>query len=268
MNNNPIGVFDSGVGGLTAMQELTRLLPREHIIYLGDSRNMPYGEKTREEIIDLARRNMEFLLARGVKTVFIACGSATVNAMEELKKSCPVPIIGVVEPAVREALALTENGRIGVLATRSSIAAETFQRALLEERPSLVVEARACPVFATMVEYGIFSREDKRVRRAAESYLPPLREAGVDTIILGCTHYPLLSEVIKEYTGLGVRLVSSGAAAARSLADEIVRAGLECGEDLHRCEFYTTGDAERFAASAVHMLGRDISSELTAIEPL
>lgn len=268
MNNNPIGVFDSGIGGLTAMQELTTLLPNEHIIYLGDSHNMPYGEKTRDEIAAFSRRSLELLLRRGVKAVFVACGTATVNALDILKKESPVPVFGVVEPAVEEALAVTENGRIGVLATRASIKAQAFQRRLTERRSDIIIEARACPVFATMVEYGIFDKDDERVRRAAREYLPPLREARVDTVILGCTHYPLLSEVIKEYVGEDVKLISSGAAAARSLAACLEKNGMTAGANARKLEFFTTGAAESFAKSAFFMLRRDISGELTAIEPL
>ncbi|MDR0951683.1 MAG: glutamate racemase [Oscillospiraceae bacterium] len=276
MDDRAIGVFDSGVGGLTALRELTEQLPREHIIYLGDSYNMPYGEKTREEIVGLSRKNLGFLLRRGVKAVLVACGSATVNALDVLEKESPVPILGVVAPAVEEAARLTRNNCIGVLATRASIRTHAFRDAILERRGSFAVVSRACPVFATMVEYGIYDPEDERIRAAALEYLPPIRKAGADTIILGCTHYPLLSEVIKKYVGADnrlisggqVRLVSSGAAAARQLARFIRENGLECARDNHRLEYFTTGQAEDFARSAGYMLQRDISGQLTAIDPL
>lgn len=268
MNNNPIGVFDSGVGGLTAMQELTTLLPNEHIIYLGDSHNMPYGEKTRDEIVSFSQSCLEFLLGRGVKAVFVACGTATVNALDILKSQSGVPVFGVVDAAAQEALSATENGRIGVLATRASIRAQTYQRRLKELKSGIIVEARACPVFATMVEYGIFDKNDEMVRRAAQEYLPPLKEAQVDTVLLGCTHYPLLSEVIKEYVGANVRLISSGAAAARSLAAWLEESGMAADENVHKLEYFTTGEKESFANSAFLMLRRDISGELIAIKPL
>lgn len=267
MDNRPIGVFDSGAGGLTAMEELIALMPGEHIIYLGDSHNMPYGEKTVEEIIRLARSDLRFMLERGVKAILIACGTVTANALDVLVRESPVPVLGVVESAVSEALATTKNGRIGVLATRASINAETFQKRLLAAQDNLLVEARACPVFASMVEYGIFNKDDSRVRVAAQEYLPPLRAAGVDTVILGCTHYPLLSEVIREFVGEDVKLISSGAAAARSLGAYLNEKGMVSG-DVHKIEYFTTGDRDCFIKSANCMLKRDISRELTKILPL
>jgi glutamate racemase len=267
LKENPIGVFDSGIGGLTAMQELQKLLPNEHIIYLGDSHNMPYGEKTPREIAAYSLRNLEFLLKRKVKAVFVACGTATVNALPELEAHSPVPVVGVVAPAVAEAAALTKNGRIGVLATRASIRTGAFETALKGNNTGFTVASRACPVFAAMVERGIFDRNDARVRRAAEEYLPPLKAAGVDTVILGCTHYPLLSEVIREYVGPDIELVSSGAAAARYLASLIRELGL-ARDGEGKSEFFTTGDRDNFLRVARFMLGSDVSAQLSAIGPL
>ncbi len=266
MDNRPIGVFDSGIGGLTAMQELTQLLPNEHIIYLGDSANMPYGEKSADEIVAMSKKNLAFLLSRNVKAVFVACGTATVNALDILRAQCPVPIIGVVEAAVSEALAITKNNRIGVLATRASIRAQTFQTRLKALRPDVFVEARACPIFATMVEYGIFDKDNALIRRASDEYLPPLRKAAVDTVILGCTHYPLLSEVIHEYVGKDVQFISSGAAAARSLSQELKLGGMLSEAKEQRLEYFTTGDSDEFARCAKFMLMRDISRQLTKLD--
>ncbi len=264
MDNRPIGVFDSGVGGLTALEVLQKLMPREHIIYLGDSLHMPYGEKNREQIIELSRQSLRFLLDRGVKAICVACGTATINALDVLELECPVPLFGVVEPAVEAALKATENGKIGVLATTASIKAGTFQKRLAERRGDLSITARACPVFATIVEHGLFERSDPRVSAAAEEYLPPLRDAGVDTVILGCTHYPLLSQVVREYVGENVKLISSGGAAAASLADYLKEHGMTAeGEGF--TEYFTTGEKEEFAKTAKIMLRRDISASLTKI---
>lgn len=265
MDNRPIGVFDSGVGGLTAMRVLEELLPRERIIFLGDSAHMPYGEKTRQEIVRLSEKSLGFLLDRNVKAILIACGTATVSALDVLRQKCPAPIFGVVDSAVEEALAATKNGRIGVLATTATIKNGAFQRRLLSRRPGLMVEARACPVFATIVEHGLFDRSDPRVEKAAREYLPPLRDAGVDTVILGCTHYPLLSEVVLEYVGRGVRLISSGAAAARSLAAFLEERGMTSGAPAGKTELYTTGDRAEFEKSGGLMLQRDISGVLVGI---
>ncbi|MFB0921540.1 MAG: glutamate racemase [Oscillospiraceae bacterium] len=267
MDNRAIGVFDSGLGGLTATQELSGLLPDERIIYLSDSYNFPYGEKTREQIIELSRRDLRFLLEHDVKAVFVACGTATSNALEVLRAESPVPVFGVVESAVREALEMTENQKIGLLATTASVGAGTYQRLIREKSPSIEVTAKACPKFATMVEDGVFDKEDKRVIDAVAEYLPPLREAGVDTVILGCTHYPLLAEVISEYMGEGVKFISAGAAAARSICLYLCENGFTSKSGTGKAEYYTTGSSEKFAATAELMLKRDISPYLKGIEP-
>ena len=267
MDNRAIGVFESGMGGLTATQELSKLLPDEHIIYLADSFNFPYGEKNRETIIKMSRNDLNFLMSKEVKAVFIACGTATSNALDDLRRESPVPVFGVVEAAVHEAIAATRNGRIGLLATTASINAGTYVKLLNELGPEILVTAKACPKFATMVEDGIVDKNDERVLKAVLEYLPPLKIAGVDTVILGCTHYPLLADVISEYMGKDVKLISAGAAAARSLCDylkknEMISDGLE-----RKTEYYTTGKTESFAHTAQMMLKRDISSVLAGVEP-
>lgn len=267
MDNRPIGVFDSGTGGLTAMEELIALLPHEHIIFLGDSYNMPYGEKTNSEIVRLAKNDLHFLLSHGVKAILIACGTVTANALEILRSESPVPVLGVVNSAVTEAIATTKNGKIGVLATSASIRTGIFEKSLKAINGNISVTARACPVFASMAEDGIFNKDDPALRAAAEDYLPPLKNAGVDTVILGCTHYPLLSEVIHEFVGNDARLISSGAAAARSLGEYLLENDM-AAQDEHKIEYFTTGDRECFVKSAECVLRRDISDELTQIPPL
>lgn len=267
MDNRAIGVFDSGLGGLTATQELSKLLPDEHIIYLGDSYNMPYGEKGKRKIIEMSRNNLQFLLDKRVKAVFVACGTATSNALDILTEESPVPVFGVVGPAVREAVNSTVNGKIGLLATRASVDAGTYQRMLCEMSPELIVSAVACPKFATMVEDGVFDKEDSRVHEAVLEYLPPLKQAGVDTVILGCTHYPLLADVISEYMGLNVKLISAGAAAARRLCRYLLENKMTCGNQAPRTEYYTTGVPEDFAHTATLMLKRDISPRVKGIDP-
>ena len=267
MDKRPIGVFDSGLGGLTAASELAELLPGEKIVYLGDSYNMPYGEKSREEIIRMSRADLAFLLSMDVKAVLVACGTATSNALDVLEQESPVPIYGVVEPAVHEAVSATENERVGVLATRATIRAGNFERLLHAVAPQLSVTSQACPKFATMVEDGIFEKTDPRVAHAVAEYLPPLREAGVDTIILGCTHYPLLADIISEYMGGGVRLISSGAAAARRLCADLRDADTLSDGACGGTRYFTTGDGGAFARTAALMLRRDISRQLHCIEP-
>jgi len=267
MDNRAIGVFDSGMGGLTATQELSELLPNEHIIYLADAANFPYGEKTREEIIEMSRKDLQFMLKKDVKTVFVACGTATSNALETLEEESPLPVFGVVGPAVYEALAATRNGKIGILATTASIRAGSYERLLNKLKPEISVTVKACPKFASMVEYGIFDKDDTRVQEAVSEYLPKLKSAGVDTVILGCTHYPLLADVISEYMGEDVTLISAGAAAARSLYGYLTENDLVSGKGSAETEYFTTGDPAFFARTARLMLQRDISNELKGIEP-
>lgn len=267
MDNRAIGVFDSGLGGLTATQELMKLLPNEHIIYLGDSYNMPYGEKDKSKIIEMSLNDLRFLLSKNVKAIFVACGTATSNALNELIEESPVPVFGVVEPAVNEAVSFTKNGKIGLLATRASVGAGTYQKSIEEKSPDICMTAKACPRFATMVEDGIIDKEDERVINAVAEYLPPLKQAGVDTVILGCTHYPLLSDVISEYMGENVKLISAGAAAARSLCAYLQENGMTCESRAARTEYFTTGSTENFARTAELMLKHDISPFLKGIEP-
>lgn len=267
MDNRAIGVFDSGLGGLTATQELSRIFPDERIIYLSDSYNFPYGEKTREEIIEMSRRDLRFLLKKDVKAVFIACGTATSNALDVLMAESPVPVFGVVEPAVCEAISSTKNRKIGLLATRASVQAGTYVRLIHEMSPDISVTAKACPKFATMVEDGIFDKDDERVLKAVSEYLPPLKQAGVDTVILGCTHYPLLADVISEYMGEGVKLISAGAAAARRLCKYLQENDMTCERRAAKIEYFTTGETEPYLRTAALMLKNDISPFLTGIEP-
>ena len=267
MDNRAIGVFDSGLGGLTATQELRRLLPDERIIYLSDSYNFPYGEKSRDKIIEMSLADMRFLLSRNVKAIFVACGTATSNALEALVRESPVPVFGVVEPAVCEAVKCTENGKIGLLATRASVGAGTYQRLIQFMTPEISVTAKACPKFATMVEDGITDKDDERVIKAAQEYLPPLKQAGVDTVILGCTHYPLLADVISEYMGKDVKLISAGAAAARKLGTYLRENDMTNEAQEGVTQYCTTGSPEHFAAIAELMLKNDISPFLTGIEP-
>ncbi|MDR1132165.1 MAG: glutamate racemase [Oscillospiraceae bacterium] len=268
MDNRAIGVFDSGLGGLTAAQALRGLLPDERILYLADSYNMPYGEKNRARIVEMSRMDLRFLLEKGVKAVFIACGTATSNALEILEKESPVPVFGIVGPAAGKAAAATVNGRIGLLATRASVRAGSYQRAIRALDPRLAVTAQACPRFATMVEDGIFEKDDEKVLAAAAEYLPPLKQTEVDTVILGCTHYPLLADVIGEYMGAGVKLISAGAAAAERLAAFLGANGLLNSSGGHGgTEYYTTGAPEAFARTAELMLRQDVRGKLTGLEP-
>jgi len=213
--NAPIGVFDSGVGGLTVVRALTRRLPREPLLYLGDTARLPYGTKSPETVARYTARNVAFLVERGVKAIVVACNSASATALDTL--AAPVPIWGVIQPGAKAALSRSRNRRIGVIATEATILSDAYRRTLLSMDPGVEVFSRACPLFVPLVEEGW---EDGSVtREIARRYLEPLREEGVDTLILGCTHYPLLTPTLRAVMGDDVTLVDSASAVAESVAE-------------------------------------------------
>ena len=266
MNERPIGVFDSGFGGLTAVRRLRGLMPSENIIYFGDTSRVPYGNRSRETILKYARQDTRFLRSFDLKAIVIACGTVSSNCLPQLQAENDIPIIGVVEPAVRRAAALTRNGRVGVVATRATISSGAFAQALTALNGDLTVFSHPCPLFVPLVEEGRCRPEDPVIRLVAEEYLRPLREEGVDTLVLGCTHYPLLSDVIGQVMGRSVALVDSGAesaAALRALLAE--RDGLaEGGEGGLRC--YTSDRAADFQRLAALFLGEDSAIQVRQID--
>ena len=244
----PIGVFDSGVGGLTAVRCLRRLLPGEDVVFFGDTARVPYGSRTPEEIHRFARENLAFLRRFGVKAVLAACGTISAIALEDLQDA-DIPVCGVLLPAVEEAVRITRSGRVGVIATPASIGSGGFQRAL--EQRGCAVTANACPQYVPLAEQGRVSPGDPLVEQVTAEYLAPIRAAGVDTLILGCTHFPWFREVITAYLGEGVTLVDSSAAAAAALAS---LPGLEKNREGGKLEIWVSGDPESFAPLAERFL--------------
>ncbi len=214
MNNDAIGVFDSGLGGLTAVKELNRILPHENIIYFGDTARIPYGTRSRETVLRYAQEDIAFLRRHPVKMIIAACG--TVSSM--LGAQVPVedmPFTGVVYPAAAAACAATRNGRIGIIGTPATIRSGSYEHAMHTIDSHVGVTAMACPLFVHLVEYGYTDRQDKITRLAAEEYLEPIRNAGADTLILGCTHYPIIRDIIADVMGEGVTLISAGEETAK-----------------------------------------------------
>jgi len=257
LNERPIGVFDSGFGGLTAVRRLRGLMPSENIIYFGDTSRVPYGNRSRDTILKYARQDTRFLRSFDLKAIVIACGTVSSNCLPQLQAENDIPIIGVVEPAVRRAAALTRNRRVGVVATRATVASGAFARALTALDGDLAVFSHPCPLFVPLVEEGRYRRSDPVIRLVAEEYLRPLAEENVDTLVLGCTHYPLLSEVIGQVMGRSVALVDSGAEAAEALRALLAErdALAEGGEGGVRC--YTSDQAADFQRLASLFLGED-----------
>ena len=200
-----IGVFDSGIGGLTVVKELTRQLPYEDIVYLGDTARVPYGTKSESTIIRFTLENILFLLRQDVKFVVIACNTASSIALELVKKYFQIPIIGVIKPGAKEAARVTRNKRVGVIGTTATIRTAAYEAQLRKLDPGIKVTSCACPLFVPLVEEG--QRNPKIIFAAASQYLKPLKKAGVDTLILGCTHYPLLKDYIRARTPEGIEFV-------------------------------------------------------------
>ncbi|MGQ4526871.1 glutamate racemase [Dermabacteraceae bacterium P13136] len=224
MNNAPIGIFDSGVGGLTVARALLDQIPHEQVLYIGDSAHTPYGPRPLAQVRELSLNIMDKLVAQGVKMLVIACNSASAAVLRDARERYDVPVVEVIQPAVRRAVATTRNGRIGVIGTRATVSAGAYDDAFAAA-PHLEVTSVACPRFVEFVERGEISGDE--VVRAAEEYLAPLKEAGVDTLILGCTHYPLLKGPISYVMGENVSLVSSSDESALEVYRILRERGME-----------------------------------------
>jgi glutamate racemase len=264
--NAPIGVFDSGVGGLTVAAALARRLPHESIVYLGDTARLPYGSKSPETVTQYTRKNIDFLLRHGVKAVVVACNTASALALPRLLSSDeapPVPIWGVVGPGARRAAAAT-RGRVGVIATESTVRSDAYGQALRALRPGIEVASRACPLFVPLVEEGW--HDDPVTEEVARRYLGPLLAGGIDTLVLGCTHYPLLRPLLARVAGDGVVLVDSAETVAEEVAAGLAEAELAAPPGApaeHR--LYLTDTSEGFARLARRILA-DPEIEISWIE--
>lgn len=238
----PIGVFDSGIGGLTVLAELSAHLPGESFIYLGDTARLPYGTKSRETVIRYAMGAASFLTARGIKLLVVACNTASAAALPALREALAVPVLGVVEPAA-QAAARRAQRVVGIIGTESTVASGVYQQLLAKLKPELEVVAQPCPLFVPLAEEGWF--DHPITRQVAEVYLAPLRQAGVDTVILGCTHYPLLAGPIARALGPGVALIDSGREVAAQAGELLAREGLTARGASGRIELLVTDAAPR-----------------------
>jgi glutamate racemase len=253
-----IGIFDSGVGGLTVQRAILEALPGLDTVYLGDTARVPYGTKSPDVVTQYSIRNARLLVEQDVEMLVVACNTASAVALPALRAAFDIPVLGVVEPGARAAARATRTGRVGVLGTQSTVASGAYQRALAELIPGVVVTARACPLFVPLAEEGWTSADDEVVRLVARRYLAPVREAGVDTVVLGCTHYPLLAAAIAAELP-GVILVDSAAAVAAEVAGRFP-AAVRTGTASHA--FFVTDTPDRFLAVAPRFLGRPVASAL------
>ena len=258
MDNRPIGFFDSGLGGLTAVRALRRLLPDENIIYFGDTARMPYGAREVSQLRVMARQDLDFVAARGVKCILAACGTVSSTAPDVLR-GYGVRTFDVLSSTVREAAKHPEKP-IGVIATAACINSGAFQKGLASACPGTEVVAVACPAFVPLIESGHFDPDDAELKEAAAEYLAPIKAAGAGTLILGCTHYGLIEEAIRRFMGRRIHVVEASACAARELADWLKAGGL-CGGSAEE-HFCTSGSAEEFARLGAVFLGRQIRGEV------
>lgn len=266
MNSLPIGIFDSGVGGLTVLRAVRERLPRESVIYLGDTARVPYGTKSRATIEHYAVEDAGFLVRKGVKMLVIACNTISAMARERLRAEFKAPLLSVLGPGARMAARVTRNGRIGVIATEATVESGAYRRAIQESCGDREVEifSYACPLFVPLAEEG--ETESQITRLVAEQYLAPLRAEGIDTLVLGCTHYPLLKRVINETMGAGVALVDSAEATAEETAQLLATRGLlNQSSDAGVSRFYVTDAAGRFHSIAERILGEPLE-HLEAVE--
>jgi glutamate racemase len=253
-----IGVFDSGVGGLTVARAILDLLPHEPLVYVGDTARFPYGPRPVEEIRRFALEIADLLVRRDVKMLVVACNSIEVSALGDIADRAGIPVVGVIDPGVRAAVRATRAGVIGLIGTRATVDSHAYERAVAAVGADVRLLSAACPRFVEHVERGDTTSHELRV--AARGYLEPLREGGVDTLILGCTHYPLLSGLLQLELGPGVVLVSSAEETAKDVYATLLRAGLQREEtDAPRHSFLATGDPQEFQRVAEVFLGPELA---------
>ena len=253
-----IGIFDSGIGGLTVARELAAALPHEHLIYLGDTARYPYGTKSAETVRRYSLENAAFLVDKGIKLLVVACNTSAAVAIEPITERWDIPVLGVIEPGAQQAAALTRNRKVGVIATEGTIASGSYTRALKSLRADLEIYTRACPLFVPLAEEGW---TDNDVARAtAALYLTSLKRSGIDTLVLGCTHYPLLAPVIAAVMGEKVRLVDSARTTAAAACETLTRYGLARRSGNGSVSFFVTDVPDRFVKVGARFMGHKVES--------
>ncbi len=257
--NRPIGIFASGVGGMTVAAEVMKLLPGEHIVYFGDVGRYPYGGRSKETIIGFARQDIKFLLEHGVKFIIAACNSASAVALETVQKEFNIDILGVIEPGAKAAVNQTGNDRVGIIGTVATINSDSYARAIRDNNAEIKVFSLACPLFVPLAEEGYIDK--KATRLIAEDYLKTLIDVDIDTLVLGCTHYPLLKQVIGEVMGNKVTLIDSAEETAREVASVLsLKNLLRPSIDDVTHKFYVSDVPDRFSQVVRQFIGRNINN--------
>lgn len=259
MDNRAIGVFDSGLGGLTVLKEINRYIPNEDTIYFGDTARVPYGPRSKETIIKYTFQAINFLIKQDVKAIVLACNTATARALSEAKKNYDIPIMGVVEPGAKAAVQSTRNNKIGVIGTVGTIKSRAYSKAIKEKERTIKVISKACPLFVPLVEEGCANKEISSL--AAHMYLDDLVEKGIDSLVLGCTHYPILKKTIGEVVGKDIKLINPAKETALDLKDVLEKRDMftsKCEKGNYR--YFVSDVNEQFSKIASEFLRRKIDN--------
>jgi glutamate racemase len=257
VKRSPIGVFDSGIGGLTVVKRLATTLPNESIIYFGDTARVPYGSKSNSTVIEYSIQNTKFLLQKNIKALVVACNTASSIAIPDLKNIFDIPIIGMIEPGSKMALEKSKSNKIGVIGTRATVGNLAYSKEIKKLNSSVEIVERPCPLFVPLAEEGWVKHQ--ATFEIAEEYLKELREIGIDTLVLGCTHYPILSDVIQEVIGMHVSLIDSGVASSEVIKAELEKLDLlSDSKTTGSQEYYVSDIPSKFKEVAELFLGREI----------
>lgn len=255
-----IGVFDSGMGGLTAIKQIVKMMPQEDIIYFGDTGRVPYGTRSKNTIIKYACQDVRFLLSKNVDAILIACGTVSANAIDVLRQEFDVPIFGVVEAAAKKACELTRNGKVGIIGTNATVKSGAYVEHIRSIREDIETVSTPCPLFVPLVENGFTDPDDQITYLTAEKYLADIKVSGADTLILGCTHYPIIAPVISKVLP-GVSLINTGAEAANRLFEKVAPGG-----GSGRVEYYVSDDVSSFKSAASTFLEMPVGDNVFKVD--
>lgn len=264
MDNRPVGVFDSGLGGLTVVRRLQELLPNENVVYFGDTGRVPYGTRSEETIRRYAQEDCQFLLEKDVKFIIAACGTVS-SVAPDILQSLPIPAIGVVETTAATAALATKNKRIGIIGTAATVRSRSFEKALLHLDPTISVIAEACPMFVSLVENGWVDPQDEVAVATVRRYMAPFKKAAIDTLILGCTHFPLLTQIIQQELDNAVTLIDSGKETARCCAALLKENDAFAQNNSGNCRFFVSDQPDGFIHTAEIFLGRHVREEVEMV---
>lgn len=259
MDTRPIGVFDSGIGGLTVVKEIMKILPYEDIVYFGDTARVPYGSKSQETITKFAKQNSRFLLSKDVKAIVIACNTASAFALDDVNAEFEVPVLGVIKPGANAAVRATKTGRIGIIGTEGTVNSKAYEKAIKKLFKEVEIFALPCPLFVPLVEEGWADRQVSYM--VAQEYLEPLKKAEIDTLVMGCTHYPILTKVIGEIMGDEVTLINPAEETAIELKSILFENGLQnTTKRKPEYSYFVSDNTEKFAKVGSNFLNREIEN--------